>query len=80
MVSVGKAGDQLAVLEGRCRKTVKQEYDWRVGWAGFAVEDGYAVGLNAMDGGARDLRALGHSFSLPELSHVNLMRWPLRKV
>jgi hypothetical protein len=39
---------------------MEEEHDRGIGWAGFAVEDGYAVGLDAVDGSKGNIRFLGH--------------------
>ena len=50
VVTVGEPRDEMAVLEGRGGEAVQQKNDGSVGGACFAVEDGDAVGLDAMDG------------------------------
>jgi hypothetical protein len=39
---------------------MEKEYDGGIGWTGFAVEDGDAVGLDAVDGSAGHIRFLSH--------------------
>ena len=44
---------------------MQEEHDGRIRWAGFAVEDGDAVGLDAVDECEWDRGLARHGFSFP---------------